>query len=67
VTPDTAIVSYVPGDRGDLKPGTEIFVAANKQPDGRMQTPRITYGKDGLTPPCELSVRGAIGKVDFLF
>jgi hypothetical protein len=51
VTPETAIVSYVPGDRGDLKPGTKIFVAAKKQPDGTMQTPRITYGKDGLTPP----------------
>ena len=22
-----------------------------KQPDGTVQTPRITYGKDGLTPP----------------
>ena len=51
VTPETAIVSYVPGNRADLKPGTKIFVAAKKQPDGTMQTPRITYGKDGLTPP----------------
>ena len=30
----------------------KIFVgAAKKQPDGTVQTPRITYGKDGLTPP----------------
>jgi hypothetical protein len=51
VTPDTAVVSYVTGDRNDLKPGTKIFVAAKKQVDGTLQTPRITYGKDGLTPP----------------
>ena len=52
VTPETAVVTYVTGDRNDLKPGTKIFVgAAKKQPDGTVQTPRITYGKDGLTPP----------------
>jgi hypothetical protein len=52
VTPDTAIVTYVTGDRSDLKPGTKIFIAAaKKQSDGTLQTPRITYGKDGLTPP----------------
>jgi len=52
VTPDTAIVTYATGDKGDLKPGTKIFIAAaKKQSDGTLQTPRITYGKDGLTPP----------------
>ena len=52
VTPETAVVTYVTGDRNDLKPGTKVFVAAaKKQADGSLQTPRITYGKDGLTPP----------------
>src|SRR5258706_5447085 len=52
VTPDTAVVTYVTGDRNDLKPGIKVFVAAaKKQADGTLQTPRITYGKDGLTPP----------------
>jgi hypothetical protein len=52
VTPDTAIVTYATGDKNDLKPGTKIFIAAaKKQSDGTLQTPRITYGKDGLTPP----------------
>ena len=52
VTPETAVVTYVTGDKADLKPGTEVFVAAaKKQPDGTLQAPRITYGKDGLTPP----------------
>jgi len=52
VTPETAVVSYVMGDKSDLKPGTKIFVGAGKkQADGTVQTPRVTYGKDGLTPP----------------
>ena len=52
VTPETAVVTYVIGDKADLKPGTKIFVgAAKKGADGTWQTPRVTYGKDGLTPP----------------
>jgi hypothetical protein len=52
VTPDTSIVTYVTGDRSELKPGVNIFVsAAEKQPDGTLRTARVTYGKDGLTPP----------------
>ncbi len=52
VTPETAVVSYVAGSKDDLKPGIKVFVgAAKKLPDGTLQTPRITYGKDGLTPP----------------
>jgi len=52
VTSDTAVVTYVPGSKDDLKPGIKVFVgAAKKQADRTVQTPRITYGKDGLTPP----------------
>jgi hypothetical protein len=52
VTPETVVVTYVVGDKNDLKPGTRVFVgAAKKQTDGTLQTPRITYGKDGLVPP----------------
>jgi hypothetical protein len=52
VTPETAVVTYVPGSKDDLKPGTKIFVGAGKKmADGTVQTPRVTYGKDGLTPP----------------
>jgi hypothetical protein len=52
VTPETAVVTYVVGNKDDLKPGTRIFIAAaKKQPDGSLQAARITYGKDGLTPP----------------
>jgi hypothetical protein len=52
VTPQTAIVTYNPGNKADLKPGTKIFIgAAKKQPDGTLQAARINYGKDGITPP----------------
>ena len=52
VTPETQVVSYVMGDKADLKPGIKIFVgAAKKGADGTWETPRVTYGKDGLTPP----------------
>jgi hypothetical protein len=52
VTPETAVVTYAPGEQAEVKAGTKIFiVAAEKKPDGTLQTARITYGKDGLTPP----------------
>jgi hypothetical protein len=51
VTPETVVVTYVMGSKDELKPGTKIFVAAaKKQPDGTLQTPRITYGRDGAGP-----------------
>ena len=52
VTPETVVVSYAPGDASEVKPGTGVFIAAaKKQPDGSLQTPRITYGRGGLMPP----------------
>ena len=52
VTPDTMIVTYVPGDKNEITPGTKIFIfGAKKQADGTFQTPRINYGKNGLGPP----------------
>lgn len=51
VTPKTATVAYAPGDRAELKPGIKFIAVAQKQPDGSLQTTRISYGRDGLTPP----------------
>jgi hypothetical protein len=51
VTPQTVVVTYEKGAREDIQPGTKIFVsAAKKQPDGTLQTPRITYGRNGEGP-----------------
>jgi Domain of unknown function (DUF5666) len=52
VPANTPIVSYVPGDKTELKPGAKIFItAAMKQPDGTLQAPRVNVGRDGVTPP----------------
>jgi hypothetical protein len=52
VLADTPIVTYVIGDKSELKPGAKIFIAAAKKlPDGTLQAPRVNFGKDGLTPP----------------
>jgi hypothetical protein len=51
VTPETVVVTYVTGSKDELQPGTKIFVAAaKKQADGTVQTPRITYGRNGAGP-----------------
>jgi hypothetical protein len=51
VPSDIPIVSYVPGDRGELAPGASIFVAAAvKQPDGTLEAPRVNVGR-GVAPP----------------
>ena len=52
VTTKTAIVAYTPGDFAELKPGIKIYIAAaRKQADGSLQAQRVSYGRDGLTPP----------------
>ncbi|HWZ40722.1 MAG TPA: hypothetical protein VNY08_20705 [Bradyrhizobium sp.] len=51
VTPQTVVVTYEFGKREEIQPGTRIFVsAAKKQADGTVQTPRITYGRNGEGP-----------------
>jgi hypothetical protein len=51
VAPDTPVVSYVPGDKAELKPGAQIIImAAQKQPDGTLSATNVSVGR-GLTPP----------------
>jgi hypothetical protein len=51
VTPETPVVTYVPGDKADLKAGARIIAFVKKLPDGSFETNRISVGRDGLTPP----------------
>jgi hypothetical protein len=51
VSPETPVVTYVPADRTDLKPGAKIIAFMKKLPDGTFETNRISVGRDGLTPP----------------
>ena len=45
------IVTYVPGDTNDLKPGAKVFIIAVKQADGTLQGRAWRVGRDGITPP----------------
>ena len=52
VVPNTTIVTYVPADKSELKPGAKIFIAgANKKDDGTLEAAAVSVGRDGLTPP----------------
>jgi hypothetical protein len=51
VGPDTPVVTYVPADRSELKPGAKIIAFVKQLPDGSFETNRISVGRDGLTPP----------------
>jgi len=45
------IVTYVPGDKSDIKPGAKVFIVATKQADGTLQGRAWRVGRDGVTPP----------------
>jgi hypothetical protein len=51
VSPDTPVVTFVPGDKSDLKAGAKIIAFMKKLPDGSFETNRASVGRDGLTPP----------------
>ena len=48
---DTPIVTFGPADKSDVKPGANVFLAAQKQADGSLVATRVAVGKDGLVPP----------------
>ena len=50
VTPATAITAVAPGNKDELKPGTQIIImAADKQPDGSVLAKTLYVGRS-LTP-----------------
>lgn len=51
VSPETPVVTYVPADKTDLKPGAKVIAFMKKLPDGSFETNRVSVGRDGLTPP----------------
>jgi hypothetical protein len=49
---DTPIVSFVTGNKDELKAGAKIIIfGANKKEDGTLETNRVGVGVDGITPP----------------
>ena len=51
ISEKTAIVSFTPTDRGELKPGVKVFVNAQRQPDGTLTAARVNVGLHGQVPP----------------
>jgi outer membrane lipoprotein SlyB len=52
VTPETPIVTFVPGNKSELKAGAKVIImAATKKDDGTFEAARVNVGLDGLTPP----------------
>jgi hypothetical protein len=52
VPPDTPIVSFVAGDKSELKPGAKIIIfSATRKEDGSLEAARVNVGRDGITPP----------------
>ncbi|MGH6771287.1 MAG: hypothetical protein ACRECO_19965 [Xanthobacteraceae bacterium] len=52
VTARTVIVRYLPGDRKELKSGLRVMLNnATKNPDGTINAPTVSYGRDGVVPP----------------
>ena len=48
---DTPVVTYVPGEKSDLRAGAKIIAFVKQLPDGSFETSRVSVGRDGLTPP----------------
>jgi len=47
----SAIVSFTPVDRGELKPGSKVFLNTQRQPDGSLTAARVNVGLKGQVPP----------------
>jgi hypothetical protein len=51
VSADTPVVTYVPGEKSDLKAGAKIIAFVKQLSDGSLEANRVSVGRDGLTPP----------------
>jgi len=52
VPPDTPIVTFVAGDKSEVKSGSKIIIfGAVKKEDGMLEANRVNVGRDGITPP----------------
>ena len=52
VPPGTPIVTFLAGDKSELKPGAKIIIfGATRKDDGTLEANRVNVGRDGITPP----------------
>ena len=52
LVPESAVVvAFQPADKSELKPGAQIFIVSQKQPDGSLTAGRVNVGLKGQVPP----------------
>ncbi len=51
VPPDVPVVTFIPADPSDLKPGAPVFVVALPNADGSLTAAFVAVGKDVVAPP----------------
>jgi hypothetical protein len=51
VPPDTPIVTFVAGDKSEVKPGSKITIFGAVKKDDMLEANRVNVGRDGITPP----------------
>ena len=52
VPPGTPVVTFVVGDKSEVKPGARIIIfGAVKKDDGTLEANRVNIGRDGIAPP----------------
>jgi hypothetical protein len=52
VPPGTPVVTFVTGDKSEVKPGAKIIIfGAVKKDDGVLEANRVNIGRDGIAPP----------------
>lgn len=51
VADNTPVVTFVPSDKSELKPGAKVIAFIKQLPDGSFEANRVSVGRDGLTPP----------------
>lgn len=51
VADNTPVVTFVPSDKSELKPGAKVIAFIKQLPDGSFEANRVSVGRDGLAPP----------------
>ena len=51
VPPDTPVVTFVAGDKSEVKPGAQIIIFGATKRDDMLEANRVNVGRDGIAPP----------------
>ena len=51
IAPSVPVVTVVPADKADVKPGAAVFLSGEPEGDSMLSGGRLVVGKDGVVPP----------------